>query len=57
MWLVELAALNDPALVPHTVAGALGLREWTSGTPTQALSDYLHFKNLLVILDNCEHLV
>lgn len=57
VWLVELAALNDPTLVPKTVAGALGLREWTTSTRTQALSDYLHLKNLLVILDNCEHLV
>jgi predicted ATPase/DNA-binding CsgD family transcriptional regulator len=57
VWLVELAALNDPTLVLQTVAGALGLREWTTGTRTQALSDYLHLKNLLLILDNCEHLV
>src|SRR5512142_793141 len=57
VWLVELAALNDPTLVPQTVAGALGLREWTTGTRTQALSHYLHLKNLLLILDNCEHLI
>src|ERR1700694_1620489 len=38
VWLVELAALNDPTLVPQAVAGALGLREWTTGTLTQALS-------------------
>jgi non-specific serine/threonine protein kinase len=57
VWLVELAALNDPALVPLTVAGALGLRESTTGALAQGLSDYLRIKHLLLILDNCEHLI
>src|SRR5512146_316263 len=46
VWLVELAALNDPTLVPQTVAGALGLRDWTTDTLAQALSDYLRIKYL-----------
>ncbi len=57
VWLVELAALNDPTLVPQAVAGALGLREWTTGALAQALSNFLHIKHLLLILDNCEHLI
>jgi non-specific serine/threonine protein kinase len=57
VWLVELAALNDPALVPQAVATALGLRERTSGTLHQALADYLHARHALLVLDNCEHLI
>ncbi len=57
VWLVELAPLADPALVPQTVATALGVRE-QQGRPVQAtLTDYLREKKLLLILDNCEHLV
>ncbi|MSP12497.1 MAG: adenylate/guanylate cyclase domain-containing protein, partial [Chloroflexi bacterium] len=57
VWLVELAPLADPALVPQAVATALGVRE-ESGRPLLAtLTDYLRAKHLLLILDNCEHLV
>ncbi len=57
VWLVELAALSDPALVPHTIASALRIRE-ASGSPMLAtLLDYLQYKKLLLMLDNCEHLI
>jgi predicted ATPase/class 3 adenylate cyclase/uncharacterized protein HemY len=57
VWLVELAPLADPALVPRSVAGVLGLRE-EAGRPVLAtLTDYLSARNLLLILDNCEHVV
>ena len=57
VWLVELAPLADPALVLQTVAATLGLRE-IPGTPLKDLvTDYLRAKHLLLILDNCEHLV
>src|SRR5579859_796700 len=56
-WLVELAPLADPALVAQSAATALGVRE-TGGRPMlEALADYLRAKQLLLILDNCEHLV
>jgi predicted ATPase/class 3 adenylate cyclase len=56
-WLVELAPLADPGLVLQTVATALGLRE-IPGIPLKDLvTDYLHERRLLLILDNCEHLV
>lgn len=55
VWFVELAALQDPQLVPHTVANTLELRQ-VSADPSSDLADYLEGKSLLVVLDNCEHL-
>ena len=57
VWLIELAALDDPALVPRTVAAALGLREATGLSLTDTLIEYLRAKQVLLILDNCEHVV
>ncbi|MSP13036.1 MAG: hypothetical protein EXR62_08760 [Chloroflexi bacterium] len=57
VWLVELAPLSDPALLPHTVATALGLRLEPGQPLVKALTDYLQVKHLLLMLDNCEHLV
>ncbi len=56
VWFAELAGLEDPALVPSTVATALGLR--LSGTVTaDALAGALEQRALLLLLDNCEHVV
>ncbi len=55
VWFVELAALQDPQLVPHTVANTLELRQ-VSADASSDLADYLETKSLLVVLDNCEHL-
>ncbi len=57
VWLVELASLADPALVPQTVATALGVREEAHRPITQTLADYLRQKRTLLVLDNCEHLL
>ena len=57
VWLVELAPLADPGLVPQSVAAALGLREQPGRPQVDALADYLRAKHLLLILDNCEHLI
>lgn len=57
VWLVELAALSDPAFVPQSVAAVLGVREEAGRTIPQRLADYLKPKTLLLILDNCEHLL
>ena len=57
VWLVELAALSDPALVPQTVAAALGLSEQAGKTFVQTLAEFLASKRLLLVLDNCEHLL
>ena len=55
VWFVELAALNDPQLLPHTVANTLELRQ-VSADPAGDLAAYLEEKRLLVVIDNCEHL-
>jgi non-specific serine/threonine protein kinase len=57
VWLAELAALADPALVSQAVAGVLGLREEPNHPILATLIDHLKGKHLLLVLDNCEHLV
>lgn len=56
-WMVELAPLSDPALVPQAVAHVLGVQERLGQPLTQTLSDFLKAKRLLLLLDNCEHLI
>jgi predicted ATPase/DNA-binding SARP family transcriptional activator len=57
VWLVELASLADPALVPRTMASTLGLREDPARSPVETLLSYLRPRALLLLLDNCEHLL
>ncbi len=57
VWFVELAPIFDPLLVPRTTAIAIGLREEPQRPVIDMLSDYLREKNMLILLDNCEHLV
>ena len=55
--LVELAPLTDPALVPASVAQALGVSERDAPTPAAGLVRELAGRELLVVLDNCEHVL
>src|SRR5688572_23656957 len=57
VWLVELGQLQESSLVVHSVAAALGLREQSGDPPLVRLTDYLADRRLLLVLDNCEHLV
>jgi predicted ATPase/DNA-binding CsgD family transcriptional regulator len=57
VWLVELAALADGGLLTQTVAAALGMRDQSAREPHDQLSAYLAERQLMVVLDNCEHLV
>lgn len=57
VWLVELAALSDAGLIPQTIATALGIREQQGRSLLATVADFLRPKNLLLVLDNCEHLV
>jgi predicted ATPase/DNA-binding CsgD family transcriptional regulator len=57
VWLVELAALADPLLVPQAVASVLGVRERSDRSLLDALVAYLAHRQVLLVLDNCEHLV
>jgi predicted ATPase/DNA-binding XRE family transcriptional regulator len=55
--LVELASLNDDQLVPRIVASALGVRERPGWPLLRSLQDTLRTRQLLLVLDNCEHLL
>jgi predicted ATPase/DNA-binding XRE family transcriptional regulator len=57
VWLVELAPLTDPSLIPQTIAAVFELREAPNTAMMDILANYLHAKQLLLILDNCEHLI
>ena len=57
VWLVELASVSDPALAPQAVARALGVREIPGRALEDTLTHHLRTKHLLLVVDNCEHLV
>jgi len=56
-WLVLLASVRDPLLVTQAVFSALGVRDLSSGVSLSSLADYLAGQRLLLVLDNCEHLL
>lgn len=56
-WLVELAPLESPSLVPHTVAKAIGIREESGGDLVDKICAHLRHSETLLVLDNCEHLI
>ena len=57
VWLVELAALAAPSLVPQAVRSSLGVHEQPGRPLMETLLDHLAPKKLLLVLDNCEHLL
>lgn len=57
VWMVELAPLTDAERVPSTVANVLGVKEETERAILEGIKDRLKAQNLLLILDNCEHLL
>jgi predicted ATPase/DNA-binding CsgD family transcriptional regulator len=57
VWLVSLAQLDDPDLVPQVAASTLGLRDLSRDTTIPILCQFIGAKHLLLILDNCEHLI
>ncbi len=56
-WYVELAPLSDPGLLPQTVATVLGVKEKQGQLITQTLVEHIGRKQLLLLFDNCEHLL
>ena len=56
-WLVELASLSDPALVPSAVARVLGLKLGAEEISAEVVARTVGGRTLLLILDNCEHLI
>ena len=57
VWLAELAAVRDPALVPAAVAAALGVQDVPGMPATDGLARVLARQQLLLVLDNCEHVI
>lgn len=57
VWLVELSTLKDADMVAGAVSSVLGVKIGARATPLDALSRYLSRKSLLIVLDNCEHLI
>ena len=57
VWLVELAPVGDPAAVPGAVATVLGVTPQAGSTVTESIANVLSGRRLLVVLDNCEHVL
>ncbi|WP_093174896.1 ATP-binding protein [Sinosporangium album] len=57
VWVVDLSAERDGDLVPHAVAGVLGLREQSTRPQTEVLAEFTKDKDMLLVLDTCEHLL
>jgi predicted ATPase/class 3 adenylate cyclase len=57
VWLVEFGSITDPLLVPTSVAQVLGVEEQARTPLTHTLCNHLKSRRLLLVLDNCEHLI
>jgi predicted ATPase/class 3 adenylate cyclase len=57
VWFVELASVFDPLLLPQVITKALGIQEQSKQSLEDVLKDYLQSKEMLIILDNCEHII
>jgi predicted ATPase/DNA-binding CsgD family transcriptional regulator len=57
VWLVQLDQIRDQELVAQAVAAALGLQDRAGYAPATALAEYLAGRQLLLVLDSCEHLM
>lgn len=57
VWFVELAPLSDPDLIPNTLLSVLGISEQQGKPALAVLQEYLQPRKLLLVLDNCEHLI
>lgn len=57
VWWVDLSSLSKPSFVPQTVATVFGIRDQSSRPMVRMLTDFLGHAQLLLILDNCEHLI
>jgi non-specific serine/threonine protein kinase len=57
VWFVELASTSNPEMLPQVAAGALGVREERGAPMLDTLLGFLRRKSVLLLLDNCEHLI
>lgn len=57
VWFVDLSSISDGRHIPYTIAETLGVTEQPDLPITDGVNRYLHHRSLLVILDNCEHVL
>jgi predicted ATPase len=57
VWLAELAAVSDGDMVPTAISEALGIGEQPGRAVLDGLLDALAFQSVLIVLDNCEHVI
>jgi hypothetical protein len=57
VWYVDLTPIADPDVVPVTVARALGMPDRPGSSTVETLLRFIHDRQMLVVLDNCEHLL
>jgi predicted ATPase/class 3 adenylate cyclase len=57
VWFIELASLSDPELIPSTILSTLKVNEQQGKSALKVLEEYLESKEMLFVLDNCEHLI
>ncbi|MBV9233097.1 MAG: hypothetical protein JO030_03560, partial [Candidatus Eremiobacteraeota bacterium] len=57
IWFVELASISDSSLIPTAIAKALRMRDESGRPVLDALLEYLKGRRLLLIVDNCEHVI
>lgn len=57
VWFIEMAALTDPSALPQTIGGVLGISTEGPGDAVEALATALGGRHMLLVLDNCEHLI
>ncbi len=57
VWLVELTSLRDPALVPRLITQTLGIPHAREQPALESLLNHVQWKEMLIVLDNCEHLI
>ncbi|MEP7147074.1 MAG: tetratricopeptide repeat protein [bacterium] len=57
VWFVELAGVQDPGILPQLIANIFGIKDQQGKSQEDNLIDYVKDKKMLIILDNCEHLI
>jgi len=57
VFIAELASVKDPDFLVQTILNSLGVKEEAGKSPEGTLTNYIKDKNILIILDNCEHLI
>lgn len=57
VWFVDLSAVEDPATIASVTMSTIGLEPPVAGSPIQALRDYVRDRQILLVLDNCEHVL